>query len=92
MGQDLHAPARLGQLVQGQLQHGDVVGRGVGAGIARAQDAGQRLVALVQVADQRVEAEPPLKLPAAPSYSEWAVTSVASKSSVIRCYPLQPRR
>jgi len=77
-------PGRVGQLRHGLLEHGDVVGRGVGAGIARAQDAGQRLAALVQIADQRVEPKPALEVARRPSFSEWAVTSVASKSSVIR--------
>jgi hypothetical protein len=49
-----------GQLRQGEVDHVDVVGDGVGAGVAGPQDAGQRLagaVAAVQAAHQRVEPE-----------------------------------
>lgn len=62
-GQDLHPRCGLGQLLQGLLQHGDVIGRGVGAGVAWPQDGSQRLAALVQVAGQRMEAEPSLEVP-----------------------------
>ena len=44
------------QLGEGQVQHGDMVGRGVRAGTARAQDGGQGLVGVVQPAPERVEA------------------------------------
>jgi hypothetical protein len=50
----------LGELREGQVDHLDVVGGGVGAGVARPQDAGQGLagaIAAVQEGDQRVEAE-----------------------------------
>lgn len=53
----------------------------------RPQDAGQRLPALVQVADEQTEAEPALEVPAGPSFSECAVTGVASKSKMIRSGP-----
>ena len=49
-----------GELRQGEVDHLDVVGDGVGAGVAGPQDAGQRLagaVAAVQAAPQRVEPE-----------------------------------
>jgi hypothetical protein len=52
------APRPGGNLGQRELQDGNLVGRVVGAGVARTQDPGQRLatpVAPVQVAGQRVE-------------------------------------
>jgi hypothetical protein len=45
----------LGQLGQGLVQHGDVVGGGVGAGVPGSQHPGQGLVGVVQEAQQRVE-------------------------------------
>ena len=45
------------QLLERHLQHLEVIGGGVGAGVAGPQQAGQRLAGLVEVAEQRVEAE-----------------------------------
>src|SRR5205085_6891320 len=48
--QDPPGPGRLGQLPEGLVQDGDVVGGGVAAGAAGAQDPGQRFVGVVQEA------------------------------------------
>ena len=49
--------APVGQLREGELKQRDVVGGGVGAGIAGAQDPGERLAGGGLEAEQRVEAE-----------------------------------
>ena len=47
----------IGDLGEGGVQDGDVVARGIRAGVARPQQAGQLLARLVQEAQQRMEAE-----------------------------------
>ena len=56
-GEDLAIEVGLRKLLEGELQHLEVVGGGVGGGVAGPQDGGQRLAALGQVAEQRVKAE-----------------------------------
>ena len=65
-----------GDLLERGLGHRDLISGGVGAGVARPQLARERLAGLVEVAEQRVKAKPPLKVPVAPSFSEWAPISV----------------
>lgn len=48
----------VGDLGQGRVQDGDVVGGGVGTGVARPQHSGQGFAGVVQEAQQRVVAEP----------------------------------
>ena len=73
-----------GQLRQRGVEHFDVVGGGVGAGVARAQQPGQRLPgtagAVIGVAQQRVKAKGFFQVRVADSLSECAVTRVASRS------------
>ncbi len=47
----------VGDLGQGRIQDGDVVGGGIGAGVARPQHSGQGFAGVVQKAQQRVVAE-----------------------------------
>ena len=47
----------LGQLLQGELGDLEVIGGGVGTGVAGAKDAGRRLAGLGQVTGQGEEAE-----------------------------------
>ena len=61
--EDLAIEVCLGQLLQGQLQDLEVIGGGVGPGVAGAQQARQRLAGLIQVAEQRVKAEAALVVP-----------------------------
>jgi hypothetical protein len=56
-GEDLATQVGLGQLLEGELQNLEVIGRGVGGGVPGPQDRGKRLACLGQVAEQRVEAE-----------------------------------
>ena len=56
-GEDLALEVGLGQLLQGELQDLEVIGRGVGAGVAGPQDRGKRLTGLGQVAEQWMKAE-----------------------------------
>ena len=60
-GHRARRPGVFGQRRQRHVQHGDVVGGGVGAGVAGAQQPGQRLpagdVGTVQETQQRVEPE-----------------------------------
>ena len=55
--EDLSVEVSLGQLLEGQLQDLEVIGGGVGAGVAGAQDPGQGLAGLGQVTEQWVKAE-----------------------------------
>ncbi len=55
--QDLAVEVCLGELLEGQLQDLEVIGGGVGAGVAGTKQAGQCLAGLIEVAEQRVEAE-----------------------------------
>ncbi len=50
-----------GQLDDGTVEHGDVIGHGVGAGVPRAQQGGQRLTGAIREAEQRMEAEAALE-------------------------------
>jgi hypothetical protein len=52
---------RARELLERQADDVDVVGRGVGAGVARAQHAGQRLAGLIQIGQQRVKPEAALE-------------------------------
>ena len=56
--QDPPGPGRLGQLAQSLIQDRDVVGGGVAAGPSGTQDPGQRLVRVVQEAQDRMHPEP----------------------------------
>jgi hypothetical protein len=71
------------ELFEGQLDDLEVIGGGVGARVARAQHAGQRLARLVEVGQQRVKPKAAAKGAAAPSFSECAVINVASMSMMI---------
>jgi len=46
------------QLLQGQLQDSDVIGCGIGVGVAGAQDGGQGLLRVVQPDPDGEKAEP----------------------------------
>jgi hypothetical protein len=61
-----------------------VIGGGVGAGIAGAQHAGQRLARSIEIGQQRVKPEPALERPRRPSFSLCAVINVASMSITTR--------
>ena len=61
--QDPLSPMRVRELRQRQAEQPDVVRGGVGAGIARAQDPGQRLVGVVQERQQRMVSVPALEMP-----------------------------
>jgi hypothetical protein len=56
-GEDRAMEVCLGQLLEGELQHLEVIGCGVGGGVAGAKDAGQGLAGLGEVTEQRVKAE-----------------------------------
>src|SRR3954454_24539021 len=58
-----------GELLEGEREHGEVIGRGVRAGVAGPQDRGQRLAGLVELTADRVKANPCLSVPAARSFS-----------------------
>src|SRR3712207_6882611 len=45
----------LGQLRERGVEHGDLVGRRVGPGVARPQHPGQRLLAAVEVGEHRMK-------------------------------------
>jgi len=49
---------RGGQLFNRAVEHGHVIGDGVGAGVARAQSRGQRLAGSLSEAEHWIEAEP----------------------------------
>jgi hypothetical protein len=74
-----------GELAQRVPKHLNVVGGGVAAGVARTQQQRQRLAGAVRTVidehGQRVEAEPPLNVGRACSFSLCAVTRVASAST-----------
>ena len=61
--QDPLGPVSVGQLRQGGVEDGDVVGGGVRPGVARAQDPAQRLVGVVQKGEQRVVSVAALEVP-----------------------------
>jgi hypothetical protein len=50
-------PVAVGDLSQGLVEHGDVVGSGVRPGVARPQRGGEELPGVVQECQQRVVAE-----------------------------------
>ncbi len=54
--QDLAVERLDVELLEREVKHGDVIGRGVRARVARPQHAGQRLPGAVEVAQQRVMA------------------------------------
>ena len=78
--QDLLAAPPVRDLTQCPVQHGQVIGGGVAARVARAQQHLDSLVAVVQPRAQGWWSKPPLNFPRASSLSECAVTSVASRS------------
>ena len=55
--EDLSIEVGGGQLLERQLQHLEVIGGGVGAGVAGAKDPGQGLAGLGEVTEQREKAE-----------------------------------
>src|SRR5450755_5158827 len=75
--QDLPVERLRVELREREIQHGLVIGGGVRAGVPRPQDPGGRLAGPVEIAQQRTMAVA-LKFPAAFSFSELALVSVAS--------------
>jgi hypothetical protein len=65
----------------GLVEHHDVVGDRVGAGIARTKQPRERITGAVGEAQQWMEPEPPLYLgPVSSLFSEWISMSDASMS------------
>jgi len=62
LDQDRLAPPPVRQLSEGFLQHAQVVGGGVAAGVPGPQDRRQRLAGVVQPSTDRVEAEAALEV------------------------------
>ena len=56
-GEDLAIELFGGQLLERQLQNREVIGGGVGAGVAGTKQPGERLAGLVEVAEQGVKAK-----------------------------------
>jgi hypothetical protein len=80
---------RPGQLSDRLIEHGDVVGHGVRAGVARTQHPRKRLTGASAKKNIGWKPKPPLKWGAACSLpSEWISTSVASMSTTTGAVPV----
>jgi hypothetical protein len=71
---------RVGQLHDRLVEHGDVVGGGVGPGPTRPQDSSEGLAGVVAEREDRVVAKVFFHVGVACSFSEWVTTMEASIS------------